>query len=77
MKDMVLNLQRTQCGRRYTTTIPGLQCWKLTRHQAIEAEDELHVPLITGDTEEEGSPSRVITRREELIFDVYLNEEYP
>ena len=39
----------------------------------VPSEDEL--PIIAGDTE--GSPARVITRREELIFDLYLNEEHP
>ena len=40
---------------------------------------EEEVPLIAsaGDTEEQGSPAYVITRREELIFDVYVNEEHP
>ena len=37
------------------------------------SEDEL--PLIADD--EAGSPARVITRREELIFDFYLTKEHP
>ena len=42
----------------------------------VLSEDEL--PLITGDVDtEEGSPARVITRREELIFDFYLSQEHP
>ena len=46
---------------------------KLCCKTRVPSEDEL--PLIAGDTE--GSPARVITRREELIFDFYLNEEHP
>ena len=46
---------------------------KLCCKTRVPSEDEL--PLIDGDTE--GSPARVITRREELIFDFYLNEEHP
>ena len=46
---------------------------KLCCKTRVPSEDEL--PLIDGDTE--GSPARVITRREELIFDLYLNEEHP
>ena len=37
------------------------------------AEDEL--PLIAADVQ--GSPAHVITRREELIFDFYINKENP
>ena len=41
----------------------------------VLSEDEL--PLVAGDAEEGlGSPARVITYREELIFDFYLNEEH-
>ena len=40
---------------------------KLCCKTRVPSEDEL--PLIAGDTEAEGSPARVITRREELIFD--------
>ena len=46
---------------------------KLCCKTHVPSEDEL--PIIAGDTE--GSPARVITRREELIFDFYLNEEHP
>ena len=46
---------------------------KLCCKTRVPSEDEL--PIIDGDTE--GSPARVITRREELIFDFYLNEEHP
>ena len=39
---------------------------------------EEELPLINDDTyTEEGSPARIITRREGLIFDIYLNEEHP
>ena len=47
---------------------------KLCYKTCVPSEDEL--PLIAGDTEE-GSPARVIARREELIYDFYLNEEHP
>ena len=47
-------------------------CCKQTH---VPSEDE--TPLIAGNTEEEGSPARVITRREELIFDFYLTKEHP
>ena len=47
---------------------------KLCCKICVPSEDEL--PLIAGDTEE-GSPARVIARREELIYDFYLNEEHP
>ena len=47
---------------------------KLCCKTRVPTEDEL--PLIAGDAEE-GSPARVITRREELIFDFYHNEEHP
>ena len=43
----------------------------------IHVPSEAEAPLIAGDTEEEGSPAHVITRREELIFDFYLNQENP
>ena len=49
-------------------------CKLCCKQACVPSEDEL--PLITGDTEE-GFPVRVITRREELIFDFYLNKEYP
>ena len=47
---------------------------KLCCKTCVPSEDEL--PLIAGDTEE-GSPACVIARREELIYDFYLNEEHP
>ena len=47
--------------------------YKLCCKTSVPSEDEL--PLIAGDTEE-GSPARIITRREELIFDFYLTEEH-
>ena len=48
-------------------------CCKQTH---VPSEDE--IPLIAGNTEEEeGSPAHVITHREELIFDFYLNKEHP
>ena len=41
----------------------------------VPSEDEL--PLIAGETyTDERSPARIITHREELIFDFYLNEEH-
>ena len=46
---------------------------KLCCKTRVPSEDEL--PLIAGDTE--GSPARVITRREELIFDFFVNQEHP
>ena len=46
---------------------------KLCCKTRVPSEEE--APLIAGDTE--GSPARVITRREELIFDFYFNEEHP
>ena len=48
---------------------------KLCCKTRVPSEDEL--PLIAGDTEAKGSPARAITRREELIFDFYLNKEHP
>ena len=47
---------------------------KLCCKTHVPSKEEM--PLIAGDTEE-GSPAHVITRREELIFDFYLNEEHP
>ena len=47
---------------------------KLCCKTRVPSEEE--APLIAGDTEE-GSPARVITRREELIFDFYVNQEHP
>ena len=48
---------------------------KLCRETRVPSEDEL--PLIAGDAEKEGSAARVITRREELIFDFFVNQEHP
>ena len=47
---------------------------KLCCKTCVLSEDEL--PLIAGDTEE-GCPAHVIARREELIYDFYLNKEHP
>ena len=47
---------------------------KLCCKTRVPSEEE--APLIADDTEE-GSPARVITRREELIFDFYVNQEHP
>ena len=61
------------CYLAFKKVFPNCKlCCKQTH---VPSEDEL--PLIAGDTEEEGSPARVITRREELIFDFYLNKEHP
>ena len=46
---------------------------KLCCKTRVPSEEE--APLIAGDTE--GSPARVITRREELIFDFFVNQEHP
>ena len=46
---------------------------KLCCKTYVLSEDEL--PLIDGDTE--GSPAHVITHREELIFDFFVNKEHP
>ena len=48
---------------------------KLCCKTRVPSEEE--APLIAGNTEVEGSPARVITRREELIFDLHLNKEHP
>ena len=49
---------------------------KLCSKTHVPSEEE--PPLIADDTyTEEGSPARIIARREQLIFDFYLNEEHP
>ena len=62
------------CFLAFNKVLPNckLYCHK-TRAPEPSSEDELS--LIAGDTEEE-SPTIVINRREELIFDFYLNEEH-
>ena len=61
------------CYLAFKKTFPNykLSCCK-TR---APIEDEL--PLLAGDDKEEGSPARIITHREELIFDFHLNKEHP
>ena len=60
------------CYLAFKKTFPNykLSCCK-TR---APIEDEL--PLLAGDDKEEGSPARIITRREELIFDFHLIKEH-
>ena len=50
---------------------------KLCCKTHIPSEEEAPLIASAGDTEEQGSPAHVITRREELIFDVYVNKEHP
>ena len=59
------------CSLAFKKVFPNC---KLCCKTCVPSEDEL--PLIAGDTEE-GSPARVIARREELIYDFYLNKEHP
>ena len=59
------------CYLAFKKVLPNCKLCCKTR---VPSEEE--APLIAGDTEE-GSPARVITRREELIFDLYVNQEHP
>ena len=67
---LVFIIVTVHCYLAFKKVFPNCKLCCMTR---VPSEDEL--PLIAGDTE--GSPARVITRREELIFDFYLNEEHP
>ena len=47
-------------------------CYTGISKNKIQVPSEEELPVIT-----EGSPARIVARREELIYDLYLSEEHP
>ena len=56
----------------FKKVFPNFKLCCKTQHHVLQDET-----LANADNTEEGSPARIVTYREELIFDFYLNEEHP